>query len=98
MQNQEKLKAVELTADMIGSPSDDFKKPERETSIRKEQLFRAGYIAGFNSAADDYVNNKVKASLNCFEEEIRSARDLTDFYSVGFEVGYLRKSLEILKG
>jgi glutathione peroxidase-family protein len=95
MQKQSKKDKYELTAAMIGAPGDDFSKPELETSIRKESNMRAGYIAGFQSAADDYVNGK--ATTQVFEK-LREARDITDFYALGFELGYMRKLAEILVG
>lgn len=83
----------ELTVDQIGAPSDDFTKPEPECSIRKQSQMRAGYIAGFESAATDYVNKT--ATVEHFEE-LRANRDITDFYAIGFELGYMRKLAELL--
>lgn len=93
VEKQSNKDRYELSADMIGAPSDDFSKPEPECSVRKQNQMRAGYIAGFESAASDYVNGK--ATCEHFEE-LRAERDITDFYVIGFELGYLRKLAEVL--
>ena len=62
------------------------------SSTKRSVLYNEGYEAGFKSAADDYVNGKV--SLEFFEK-LREARDITDFYAIGFEMGYFRKLAEI---
>lgn len=93
MKNVVKRDRFELTADMIGAPSDDFSKPEIECVTRKQSRMRAGYIAGFDAAASDYVNGT--ATCEHFEE-LRAQRDIADFYAMGFELGYMRKLAEIL--
>jgi hypothetical protein len=62
------------------------------TSIRRGNQMRDGFHAGYESAAEDFVNGK--ASVEHFET-LRTARDLTDFYALGFELGYFRKLAEI---
>lgn len=61
-------------------------------SVKRAVLYNEGYEAGFNSAADDYVNGKV--TLEIFEK-FRTDRDITDFFAIGFEMGYFRKLAEI---
>jgi hypothetical protein len=62
------------------------------TSIRRSSLMHEGFHAGFEAAASDYVNGKVNVEVF---EKLRTERDLTDFYALGFELGYFRKLAEI---
>jgi hypothetical protein len=86
--------AEKLTADQIGGP-DDFEKLDlrESTSIRKVNLMHSGFHAGVAAAANDYVNDKVNLAVF---ETLRTERDVTDFYAIGFELGYFRKLAEVL--
>lgn len=68
---------------------------QQNTSISRQSLFHEGFHAGYSAAVDDYLNGK--ATVEHFEG-IREHRDITDFYSMGFELGYFRKLSEILVG
>lgn len=66
---------------------------QETSSVRRADLMREGFHAGHEAAASDYVNGT--ANVECFEG-MREERDITDFYAMGFELGYLRKLAEIL--
>lgn len=61
-----------------------------KTVVRRGDRFQEGFDAGFTAAAEDFANDEV--DLEALEEK----RDITDFFAVGFEVGYLRKLAEVL--
>lgn len=63
------------------------------TTVKKAAVMREGFHAGFEAAASDFVNGT--ATVEHFET-IRSVRDVTDAYAMGFELGYFRKLAEIL--
>lgn len=72
-----------------------YERLEREEgkSIRKINLMREGFCAGYEAAASDYANGT--ATVEHFEA-MRQERDLNDAYALGFELGYFRKLAEIL--
>ncbi len=85
--------AEDFTIDMVGGPNEPkVLPPEQENSIRKAHLFREGYNVGVTACVNEFLNG----TLNLTHlDELREARSVTDFYSLGFEVGYLRKAAEI---
>ena len=66
---------------------------EQSTSVSRSNLMREGFHAGFSAAADDFVNGR--ATVEHFEK-LREHRDISDFYALGFELGYYRKLAELL--
>jgi hypothetical protein len=96
----------ELLASEIGSDKDfaaralqreiwaSLEKKERHenTSVRRANLMHEGFHAGYEAAADDYVNGL--ATTDVFEG-LREDREISDFYAIGFELGYTRKLAEI---
>lgn len=78
---------MQVTADQLNR----LDQVER-SSVNRATLYNEGYEAGFKAAADDYCNEKV--GLEVFDK-LRDERDITDFYAIGFEMGYFRKLAEI---
>lgn len=66
---------------------------QANTSVKRGNLMREGFHAGFESAASDFTNGT--ANVEHFEG-LREQRNAADFYAIGFELGYLRKLAEIL--
>ena len=97
----------EIMASEIGSDQDfkdramqrevwaglEVRERQENTSIRRANLMREGFHAGFEAAASDFTNGT--ATVEHFED-LRAEREITDFYAIGFELGYLRKLAELL--
>ncbi len=97
----------EMPAAEIGSDQDFQKRAEQRkvwatleagerqesTSVRRSNLMRDGFHAGYEAAASDYAHGT--ATVEHFEA-LREERDVTDFYAIGFELGFMRKLAELL--
>jgi hypothetical protein len=70
----------------------EFETLDHRASESKEALFNDGVQAGTNAAADDFLAGKV--NLDLFSRG-KILEDLDDGYSLGFELGYMRKLAEI---
>src|SRR4051812_26101511 len=79
---------TETKADLAEAKRKEFENMDKKGSQSRSALYNEGYETGYNSAAEDYVNQKV--NLELFERE-KTQEDITDFFAIGFENGYVRK-------
>lgn len=65
----------------------DIQKESRETR------YKSGFVEGFSQAAEDYALNKL--DFENFNSKDKGIVELTDYFGLGYEMGYLRKLSEI---
>lgn len=68
-----------------------FKKADCEQKTKRDWRYAEGVAAGYVQAAEDYIGKRVTEETL---EEIK-IHSVTDFHAIGFQVGYLRKLVEI---